>query len=301
MDLSALADFNLVATHGGLGRASRATGRPKATLSRRVLELEQSLAVRLIDRGSRSLRLTDEGRALHERTAGLLAELAEVGEVIASGGSTPRGSLRISAPVVFAQVVLGRIGASFALAYPQVQLEIVAEDRFVDPVEDGYHLVIRINPSQDDRLIGRLIMEDERLIVSAPSLKGPTASGKQRAEIHIPAIVMSATPAGSIWRMQQGQAKVTLLRPEPILRLSSLTMVRDAVLTGAGFGLLPRLLVEEDIRAGRLVQWGTEDGPPVEAWALQSPHRLTSAKVRVFLDALLQAFPRKRFAPEVRR
>src|SRR6186713_2299962 len=129
VDLQALSDFDLVADHGGFGRAARVSGRSKATLSRRVAELEQSLGVRLIERGALILRLTDEGRALHERTRGLLSEIAEAGEAVVLGASTPKGRLRVSAPVVFAHVALPRIGARFALAYPEVQLEIVAEDR----------------------------------------------------------------------------------------------------------------------------------------------------------------------------
>ena len=99
MDLQSLTDFNLVATHGGFGRASRVSGRPKATLSRRVTELEQSLGVRLIDRGTHALRLTEEGRSLHERTAGPLSEIAEAGDAVVLGAATPRGRLRISVPV----------------------------------------------------------------------------------------------------------------------------------------------------------------------------------------------------------
>jgi DNA-binding transcriptional LysR family regulator len=154
MDLQALSDFNLVAAHGGFGRASRVSGRPKATLSRRVTQLELSLGVRLIDRGSHTLRLTEEGRALHERTAGPLSEISEAGEAVALGAAVPRGRLRVSAPVVIAHLAFGRIGARFALAHPEVQLEIVAEDRRVDPIEDGYDLVIRVDPSPEDRLVG---------------------------------------------------------------------------------------------------------------------------------------------------
>jgi DNA-binding transcriptional LysR family regulator len=101
MDLLALADFNLVARHGGFGRAARATGRPKATLSRRVAELEADLGLRLFERGARVLKLTQEGRALHERTGALLAEIDETAAALASGGDRPRGRLRISAPLLF--------------------------------------------------------------------------------------------------------------------------------------------------------------------------------------------------------
>ncbi|MDB4946723.1 MAG: LysR family transcriptional regulator [Labilithrix sp.] len=106
MDLLALADFNLVARHGGFGKVSRAAGRPKATLSRRVAELEASRDLRLFERSARTLKLTEEGRALFERTGQLLTELDETAAAIASGGQRPRGRLRISAPLLFSQTFL---------------------------------------------------------------------------------------------------------------------------------------------------------------------------------------------------
>lgn len=294
MDLQALSDFDLVAVHGGFGRAARVSRRSKATLSRRVAELEQNLGVRLIERGSHSLRLTDEGQTLHERTRALLSEIVEAGEAVVLGASTPRGRLRVSAPVVFAHVALPRIGARFALACPQVQLEIVAEDRKVDPVEDGYDLVIRIDPSPDERLVGRRFLNDERLIVAPSGMPrpSPTADGEGSA---VKAVLLSATPLGTVWRMNSGTQAGIVLRPDPILRLSSLLMVRDAVLAGAGAALLPKLLVAEDIQAGRLAKWGTHAGPPVEIWALQSSRRLIGAKVRAFLEVVERAFPEKAF------
>jgi DNA-binding transcriptional LysR family regulator len=261
MDLTSLADFNAVALHGGFGPAARKTGRPKASLSRRVAELEQQLGVRLMERGSRTLCLTEEGRALHERTRGLLAEIDEAGEAIASRAPVPRGRLRVSAPIVFAHVVLARVGARFALAYPQVELEIVAEDRLADPVQDGYDLVIRVNPDRDELLIGRAIATDRRVLVRS---------------------------ANETWRVQieGGEGGVVDIEPQPVLRLSSLLMAREAVLDGAAAGLLPNLLVAPDIASGRLTMLGIEAGAPVEIWALYSSRRLLSAKVRAFLDML---------------
>ncbi|KAA1177168.1 LysR family transcriptional regulator [Rhizobium tropici] len=294
MDLQALSDFNLVAAHGGFGRASRVSGRSKATLSRRVAELEQNLGVRLIERGSQSLRLTDEGRALHERTYGPLSEIAEAREAVVLGASTPRGRLRVSAPVVFAHVALPRIGARFALAYPEVQLEIVADDRKIDPVEDGYDLVIRIDPSPDDRLVGRRFLNDERLIVAPPDMPRPLPKTDNEACV-VKAVLLDATPPGVVWRMGSGAGMDIALKPEPVIRLSSLLMVRDTVLAGAGAALLPKLLVADDIEAGRLAYWGTHTGPSVEIWALQSSRRLVGAKVRAFLDVVEKAFPEKIF------
>jgi len=285
MDLPALVDFNLVATHGGFGRASRATGRPKATLSRKVSELEASLGVRLIDRGSRTLRLTGEGRALHERTLGPLAEIIDAEQAVASGSSIPSGKLRVSAPIVLAHVLLPRLATSFATAYPQVDLEIIAEDRKVDPVDDNYDLVIRIDPSPDERLVGRRILEDERLLVAAPKSAVVLYSEQEAAEHALPAVGRVGTPDGLFWRIRTDSG-TRFVQPHFRLRFSSFLMVRDAVVAGAGAALVPKMMVTEDIDAGRLVSWGVQDGPKVEIWALQNSRRLSSSKVRAFLGAL---------------
>jgi len=290
MDLTSLADFNAVALYGGFGPASRALERPKATLSRRVAELEEELGVRLIERGSRRLRLTEEGLVLHERTRGLMAEIQEAGEAVASRAPLPRGRLRISAPVVFSHVMLARIATRFALAYPQVELEVIVEDRVVDPVEDGYDLVIRINPSRDEQLVGRRILGDERFVVAAATMPIPSMPASDTAALPVPAVMPAAAASGAIWNMRVEGGGVRALAPMPVLRLSSLLMMRDAVLEGVGVALLPRLLVEQDVSTGRLVRWGTEDGPPVEIWALYHSRRLLSAKVRAFMN-LLQDLP----------
>ncbi|MEX3815211.1 LysR family transcriptional regulator [Paraburkholderia sp. BR13439] len=286
MNLMALSDFNAVATHGGFGPAGRALDRPKATLSRHVAELEDELGVRLIERGSRRMRLTEDGIALHERTRGLLAELEEAGDAVASRAPVARGRLRISAPIVFAHVVLCRIAARFALAYPQVELEIVAEDRVVDPVEDGYDLVIRVDPPRDDLLVGRCILDDERWLVATPAVSVPAMRKQDVSPFPVPAVLSAAAPSGAIWSVRTKSKGTKTFEPMPVLRLSSLLMVREAVLAGVGPAMLPRLLVEEDVKAGRLVCWGKEEGSPVEIWALYHSRRLLSVKVRAFLDAL---------------
>lgn len=295
MNLTALADFNAVALHGGFGPASRALDRPKATLSRRVAELEEELGVRLIERGARRLRLTEEGVVLHERTSGLMTEIQEAGESVASRAPVPCGRLRVSAPVVFAHVVLCRIAARFALAFPQVELEVVAEDRVVDPVEDGYDLVIRINPPHDELLVGRRILSDRRLVVAAPAVSLPSALPGEDAGVAlpVPAVLRSAARVDALWSMRTESTGITVLRPVPVLRLSSLLMVREAVLTGVGAALLPGILVADDVSAGRLRCWGEEVGPPVEIWALYHSRRLLGVKVRAFLDMLQELSTRE--------
>ena len=280
MDLLALADFNLVARHGGFGRAARATGRPKATLSRRVAQLEADLGLRLLERGARILQLTDEGRALYERTGALLTEIDETAASLAAGSTRPHGRLRISAPLLFSQTAMGKLAAGFALAYPDVRLEVTTDDRSVDMVEEGYDLVIRVNPDPDDNLIGRIFLRDRMVVVAAPSLARPLEG--------VPAPAVVRDDGSRAWAVT-GQPAIAIA---PVLRLSSLVMVRDAVRTGIGAACLPVSLVGRDLAAGTLVCWGDVDGPEIALWALYPSRRLLSARVAAFLDWIKEAFPR---------
>ena len=284
MDLLALADFNLVARHGGFGRAARAAGRPKATLSRRVSELESSLDLRLFERGTRALKLTQEGRALYERTGALLTELDETAAGIASGGDRPRGRLRISSPLLFSQTAMGKLAAGFALKYPEVRLEVTTEDRTVDMVEEGYDLVIRVNPDPDESLVGRIFLRDRLVAVASPDLQQPTDN------VAVPAVVRGAGDQTAVWdlTLPTGRSRIAV---DPVLRLSSLIMVRDAVRAGVGAGRLPVSLVSHDLAAGTLVHWGDVDGPDIALWTLYPSRRLLSARVSAFLEFLKEAFP----------
>jgi DNA-binding transcriptional LysR family regulator len=293
MDLLALADFNLVARHGGFGRAARATGRPKATLSRRVSELETSLGLRLFERGTRVLKLTQEGHAFYERTRVLLTELDETASSIASDAGVPRGTLRVSVPLLFSQLLMGKLAAEFAQRYPQVRLEVTADDRAVDMIEEGYDLMIRVDPPPEQHLIGRIMFRDRLVLVASPALPRPAG------DTAVPAVLRGvggrpashdAGEAAAVWEVSTpaGRSRVAI---EPMLRLSSLIMVRDAVRAGIGVGRLPISLVRRDLQAGTLIHWGDIDGPPITLWALYPSRRLLSARVAAFLDHLKEAFP----------
>lgn len=287
MDLLALADFTLVARHGGFGKAARAARRPKATLSRRVSELEAALNLRLFERGQRDLKLTEEGRALFERAGALLAELEETTTAIASGSERVRGRLRISAPLLFSQTAMGRIAAEFAHLHPDVRLDVTADDRAVDMIEEGYDLVIRVDPAADDTLIGRPFLHDRLVVVAGPGLAPPVGGA-------VPAVVRSEDSARN-WTVDapDGECEIAI---DPVLRLSSMVMIRDAARCGAGAARLPLSLVSRDIAGGRLVCWGEVVGSAVALWALYPTRRLLNARVSAFLDFLRQSFPQG--APE---
>ncbi|PZA12904.1 LysR family transcriptional regulator [Rhodopseudomonas palustris] len=283
MDLLALSDFTLVARHGGFGRAARAAGRPKATLSRRVAELEAALALRLIERGGRTLKLTEEGRALYERAGQLLLELEHTAAAIASGSKQPRGRLRISAPLLFSQTAMGKIAAGFALRYPEVRLEITTEDRPVDMIEEGFDLVIRVNPDPDDSLVGRIFLRDRLVAVASPKVARPDQS-------RVPPAVVRSSGDRQPWIIKTATGRSTI-NIEPVLAVSSLIMARDAVRAGVGAARLPLSLVSHDLAAGTLVSWGDIDAPEIALWTLYPSRRLLSTRVSAFLDYLKESFP----------
>ncbi|MEI5689120.1 LysR family transcriptional regulator [Sphingomonas kyungheensis] len=287
MDLLALADFTLVARHGGFGAAARAARRPKATLSRRVGELEAALDLRLFDRGRRDLKLTEEGCALFERAGALLTELEETATAIASGSSQVRGRLRISAPLLFSQTAMGRLAAEFAWAHPEVRLEVTTDDRAVDMIEEGYDLVIRVDPAPDETLVGRPFLHDRLVVVGGPDMPRPVGTT-------VPAVVRGADSVRT-WTAVGPEGPVAI-EIEPVLRLSSLVMIRDAVRAGAGAARLPLSLVLGDIGSGRMTSWGDVAGSDISLWALYPSRRLLNARVSAFLELLRRSFPQG--APE---
>lgn len=284
MDLAAIADFNLVAKHGGFGRAARQSGRPKATLSRRIAELENSLQLRLFERGARRLVLTEEGEALYQRTATLLTELDETVLAISSGVARPRGRLRISAPLLFCQLAMGRLAAEFAIKYPDVQLDVISDDQSVDMVDQGYDLVIRVNPAPDENLYGRPILHDRLVAVAHPDLQ------RSSDDVPVPVVVRGFEKPTTVWQLTSENVTFSIA-VTPVLALSSMIMLRDAVRAGAGAGLLPVSLVNQDIQSGKLVCWGEADAAPIELWALYPSRRLLNARVSAFLEHLKAAFP----------
>jgi DNA-binding transcriptional LysR family regulator len=284
MDLNALVDFTLVATHGGFGRASRAANRSKATLSRRISELEEQLGVRLIERSAKGLELTEAGQLLLSRTEGPMNEVADAVAAAREGVAQARGQLRVAAPLLFSQLALGRLCALFRQRCPEVTVEVVAEDRIVNLVDERFDVAIRPNPRPDTALVGRCFAKDRLIVAAAPSIAKPRAGKKPVA---VSAVVMSSRE-GETWALDGGRLTI---EPVPVLRLSSLLMLRDAALAGAGVALLPQSIVWNQLNRGELVQWGSVGGKEVELWVLHTSRRLASPKVKAFVEFICTQYP----------
>jgi DNA-binding transcriptional LysR family regulator len=184
-------------------------------------------------------------------------------------------------------MMMGRLAAEFTRAYPEVKLAITLEDRQVDLVNEGYDIVIRVNPEPSSELVGRCFARDQILIVSTPELKKRYMRTSTQSMKPLPVIVRGSTSNGT-WKMGGASAReIPLLT---VLQLPLFTMIRDAALTGIGAAKLPRLVVADDLSTGRLVSWGVATDEPAELWALHTSRRLPSAKVNALMNFLKKDF-----------
>jgi DNA-binding transcriptional LysR family regulator len=290
MDLNAVRDFLAVAEHGSYAEAGRILGLPKSTLSRRVAALEQSLGVRLIDRNSRRLRLTAEGDELRERAASLVTALSDLEEQVRPGDAPLKGRLRISVPVLFGHVCLGRIAARFADAHPGVLLEAVVEDRRIDLLREGFDAAVRVNPSPDSTLSGRLLGRNRLVLVAAPALASRLGyEGRSPQKVVWPAIVRQGWGDDGGWDVA-GAGGAVRVPAKVRLDLSSPLAIRDAVIAGSGAALLPQVLVGQDLADGRLIRLGERIGNPEEIWIVHASGRLPSRRLRALMDVMVAFF-----------
>ena len=293
MDLNALQSFVVVVTYGGFAAAARAKGIPKSSLSRRVRDLEENLAVRLIDRTSRTFRVTVEGGELFECAAPALSGLQEAEQTLLSKGGEPTGRLRIAAPTLFGNFYLGRLAARYYAAYPKVELEIVVSDRTVDLLGEGFDAAIRVNGPDSKDLVKLDFARCCMQLVAAPALAARTGDLSPRTCSDLPMVFFDNFPVAPPWRFVHGRRKF-VVAPRAVMRLSTLAMVRDAVLEGAGFSMLPDTLVADDIASGELVHFGNLDGVDVDLSIVHLSRRLVSRRLHAFIDMLVETFPQGR-------
>jgi LysR family transcriptional regulator, regulator for bpeEF and oprC len=288
MDLDALADFEAAVRTGGVTAAARDRRQPKQTVSRRLMALEASLGVRLFDRSTRALRLTADGALLHERAQRILADIDEARRALMDRASEPEGPLRISAPVLLGQSLLGAVAARFVQANPKVHLDLVLSDRRVDLIEDGFDAAIRVGPMDDAALVGRVFARSRSIIVAAPGYE-PILEPEDLAQR--PCILFGENRRKDIWRLRQGDSVREIPVSGPI-SVSSLKLAHDIAVAGAGFAALPAFLASEAIGSGQLVRalpdWDTG---AADLRIVFPTRRLLSARLRAFIEALVAAFP----------
>jgi len=195
--------------------------------------------------------------------------------------------------VLFSHVALSRAAALSSQLHPQLQIEIDAEDHFVDPVEEGYDLVICNNPKPTESMVGRRLFVDELALVAAPAVQKPPRGGP------VDAVLMSRIGEVCDWQVDDEDGPLTY-QPRPVMRLSSILMIHQAVQAGRGAAILPWSLVSGDVASGRLANWGHVLNRPIEVWVLHASSRLSSPKVTSFAAFLAAQFPDGRLEVDAR-
>ncbi len=289
MKLEGITAFLAVVEAGSVSGAGRELNLSKSVVSERLTELERSLGAHLIQRTTRKLSITAEGEAFLERARRILQEAANARSEIAERRGRLAGPLRVSAPVSFGALHLGRALHPFLLANPEIQLTLDLDDRFVDVAADGFDAVIRHGNVADTRVIARRIATSKRHLVASPAYlrKHGVPGTPAELEGHM-AVLYSNRDAD--WRLKTAKGFV-VVRPTRFLRVNNGLVQRDAAVAGVGITLLPTFIVGPELAHGALktidVGAATESADIFVAYPTA---RGAWAKVRALIEALRGAF-----------
>ncbi|MBF0380221.1 MAG: LysR family transcriptional regulator [Magnetococcales bacterium] len=286
--------FVKVAEVGGFSAAARSMRLSKAVVSKYISLLEEQLSVRLFNRTTRQIRLTEEGRDYLQRCKMILADLEEAERSVKDLHGAPSGLLRISAPMSFGIYHLSSAIADFMEMWPKIEIDLDMNDRFVDVLAEGFDLAIRGGKMVDSSLIAR------RLAPLQSVLCGSAAYFKEYGEPQTPdelvnhnCIGYSYSRSGDNWHFQSAKGDVVVSVKSKI-RVNSGDAIRQIVLQGQGIAIIPTFLVGHDLAQGTLIK--TMDNYPIKEsglYALYHHNRHLSAKVRVFVDFLAKRYGKK--------
>ena len=290
-DLARIRAFVQVFDAGGFSAAARQFGRSKALLSKYVTDLEDYLGVRLMNRTTRKLSLTEAGEAYYREASQLLQQLDDLDASISDQTSAPRGLLRVSAPRNFGERTLAPAIFEFLLKFPEVSVDLRLEDRYVDLVDEGVDVALRISTMTDSSLIARKIADMRIVIAGAPSLLEkfgvPESPEALRA---MPCVIDTNLQGQANWRFVDGGKTVSGHVSGPV-RVNSPLAALEAATRGLGFAAMPSYLADPAIASGDLVGVLAEYVPDGQTLQAVYPHRRHLAgKVRALIDHLVDWF-----------
>lgn len=266
----------------------------KSVVSARVAALEEQLGVRLLQRTTRKLTLTPDGQALYGLCARILATADEAAAAVAGTGDKPRGLLRINAPVVFAEEYLAEPMALYLERFPDVRIEITLSDKFIDLVDEGIDVAIRIAATLGGAgLVARKLATDRTVLVASPSyLDRRGTPGGPADLVHHDCLVYSLLKASPEWRFRErGSSEVRTLDIEARFQAQSGAVLRRAAVAGMGLAVLPTFMVSTDLAAGRLRPVVPSFVPTtLGIYATYPQGKRVPSKTRSFVDELAAYF-----------
>ena len=276
--------FVAVARAGSFTAAARALATQKSHASRVVSRLEKRLGVRLLQRSTRSLTLTEVGRELYERATSILAALDETQSMIQRSQQEPQGVLKLTCGVEFGLLVVNRWIREFLKRYPRVRVDARFSDRLVDLVHEGFDLAIRVGKLPSSGLSARALGKIRYALYASPKYLQQRAAPAHPRELGAHDLIVFTGGASSAWKLKNGREQFKVEQPAR-LAIESHISVRDAIVEGLGIGLVPRFQAEPYVRNKKVVEvlpgWTREPAP---VYALFASARYLTPKVRAFVD-----------------
>lgn len=253
LDLNHVDTFVRVVEAQSFTAAAKALGVPKSTVSRRVTALEASLGVRLLRRTTRKLSLTDAGTSFYARVSSALASVYEASTAASDSDGEPRGAVRITAPVDFGIDPLPGILARFAAQYPCIYVETVLTPRRVDMVEEGFDLAVRAGKMADSSLVARKVANGEARLFASPAYLAKAGTPKKLSDLLKHQFVMFRPKNGEMEMELEGPRGAETLTVKGPIGVDDFGFVREAVMAGAGIGLIPSLGCRSQVLENSLV------------------------------------------------
>jgi DNA-binding transcriptional LysR family regulator len=291
MDLNDIVVFTKVAETKSFTGAADALGLPKSTVSRKLAQLEERLGVRLVQRTTRKLALTDIGEAYYERCAAIVADVQAAEQLVTDMQATPRGRLRVTASVDFSSRFLGAIVADFLHQNPDINIELEATDRIVDLIEEGFDLAVRFGPMPESTLIARKLTTLQLMLCASPDYLArrgtPTSIEELDEHDHV---LFTPTSRNQTWTLVGPNEQTAEFGRPARLASNNLATVVSAARAGTGITLISEFMVTNEVQSGSLVvvlpEWKTRQ---TEAHAVYPARQNVPPRLTLFLDHLTKA------------
>lgn len=288
--------FMSVVEAGSFVGGGRAIGLTRSAAGKALARLESRLGVRLLNRTTRHLSLTDDGRVFHAHCQRVLAALDDAEASVGQRTSRPRGVLRLTLPGAFGRLLVLPLLRDYLRTWPEVQAEVSFSDRVADIIEEGYDLAVRINvTSTDTRLVSRVVAQHRVVICAAPSYLAARGEPKTLEQLAThECLLFSSRSRRQRWRLREKGGAWVMVEGKSRLRLDSGEAIRDAAVAGLGIAYLPDFLVDEDLASGRLeALLPSCETEFVPVMALYPNKRHLPAKVRRFIDLMAEQWSAK--------
>jgi len=272
---------------GSLSAVAREEGTTQPTVSKLMAALERDLGVRLLERSTTSLQPTPQGSRFYQRALGVLAEYQEAVAEARGQTETPAGLIRVNAPAAFGQFRLNALLAPFLARYPQVDIELILDDRMVDLVKEGVDIAVRQGHDLPPDAIARLVAVSPRQLVAAPSyLQGHGKPRQPQGLARFDYIRFAWLADGDVLTLYKGDRTETVLT-QGRYRVNNALAIRESLAAGGGIGLCPLWLVQDLLDSGELVRvLASWHGQPQPLHLLSPSRRYQPLRARLLLDYL---------------